>query len=98
MSTPEIKVTFSALDSAQADVAGTAGRIRTQLDDLKRYLAPMVATWTGQAAADYQAVQQKWDTSAAGLNDVLTRIGTALGQAGEAYRHTEQANAARWRG
>lgn len=93
----EIKVTFGALEGAQADVAAAAGRIRTQLEDLKRYLAPMVGTWTGQAAADYQAVQQKWDASAAGLNDTLNRIGVALGQANEAYRRTEQANAARWR-
>ena len=50
MSSPEIKVTFGALSTAQADVAATAARIRTQLDDLKRYLAPMVATWNGQAA------------------------------------------------
>ncbi|MFP5019845.1 WXG100 family type VII secretion target [Pseudonocardia phyllosphaerae] len=98
MSTPEIKVTFSALDGARADVAATAGRIRTQLEDLRRYLAPMVGTWTGQAAADYQAVQQRWDTSAAGLNDTLDRIGVALGRAHDAYRATEQANAARWRG
>lgn len=97
MSTPEIKVTFGALDAAQGDVAATAGRINTQLEDLKRYLAPMVATWTGQAAADYQAVQQRWDTSARALNDTLTRIGTALGQANDAYRQTEQANANRWR-
>ncbi|MFP5069737.1 WXG100 family type VII secretion target [Pseudonocardia nantongensis] len=97
MGTPEIKVTFGALEEARTNVAATAGRIRTQLDDLKRYLAPMVGTWTGQAAADYQAVQQKWDTSAAGLNDTLTRIGVALGQANDAYRRTEQANAARWR-
>lgn len=98
MSSPEIKVTFGALSTAQADVAATAGRIRTQLDDLKRYLAPMVATWTGHAAVEYQATQRKWDASATDLADVLARVGTALGAAHDNYRSTEQANAARWGG
>lgn len=97
MSNPEIKVTFSALATAQTDVAATAGRIRTQLDDLKKFLAPMVSTWAGQAAEDYQATQRKWDTSANDLALVLSRIGTALGAAHDNYRQTEQANAARWR-
>lgn len=97
MSSPEIKVTFGALSAAQADVAATSGRIRTQLDDLKKFLAPMVSTWTGQAAEDYQVIQRKWDTSAADLAQVLAQIGTALGAAHDNYRQTEQANAARWR-
>ncbi|MEQ3550596.1 WXG100 family type VII secretion target [Pseudonocardia nematodicida] len=96
MSSSEIKVTFGALTAARSDVVATAGRIRTELDDLRRYLAPMVSTWSGQAAADYQAVQQRWDTSAANLHEVLTRIGAALGQAHDGYLRTEQANARRW--
>ncbi len=94
MSSPEIKVTFSALSTAQTDVAATAGRIRTQLEDLKKFLAPMVSTWSGQAAEDYQATQRKWDTSANDLAQVLAQIGTALGAAHDNYRQTEQANAA----
>ncbi|MDN5919499.1 MAG: WXG100 family type VII secretion target [Pseudonocardia sp.] len=97
MGNPEIKVTFSALSTAQTDVAATAGRIRTQLEDLKKFLAPMVATWSGQAAEDYRVTQRKWDTSADDLAQVLARIGTALGAAHDNYRQTEQANAARWR-
>ncbi|RZT88343.1 WXG100 family type VII secretion target [Pseudonocardia sediminis] len=97
MSSPEIKVTFSALSTAQTDVAATAGRIRAQLEDLKKFLAPMVSTWSGQAAEDYQVTQRKWDTSANDLAQVLAQIGTALGAAHDNYRQTEQANAARWR-
>ena len=75
----EIKVTFGAIESAQADVSGTAGRMNSQLEDLKRFLAPMVATWEGQAATEYQAKQRQWDTAAAGLASVLQQIGVALG-------------------
>ncbi len=93
----EIKVTFAALEAAQADVSGVATRMTGQLEDLKRFLAPMVATWEGQAATDYQAKQRQWDTAAADLTAVLGQIGMALGTANESYRQVEQTNAARWR-
>lgn len=93
----EIKVGFGALEAARADVAGTAARISGQLEDLRRFLAPMVATWEGQAAGEYRATQQRWDTAAADLAAVLGQIGVALGTANERYRQVEQANAARWR-
>lgn len=93
----EIKVTFSALGTAQADVSTTASRVSTQLEDLKRFLAPMVATWQGQAAEDYQVKQRQWDTAAADLAAVLAQIGVALGVANDSYQQVEQANAARWR-
>jgi WXG100 family type VII secretion target len=94
---PEIKVTFGALDAARADVAGTATRIGTRLEDLRRLLAPLVATWEGQAAEEYRTAQRKWDTAAADLTAVLAQIGVALGSAHDGYRQVEQANAARWR-
>jgi 6 kDa early secretory antigenic target len=93
----EIKVTFGALETAQSDVSGVAGRMTSQLEDLKRFLAPMVATWEGQAATEYQARQRQWDTAAANLASVLGQIGVALGTANESYRQVDQANAARWR-
>jgi WXG100 family type VII secretion target len=93
----EIKVTFGALESAQTDVSSVAGRMTGQLEELKRFLAPMVATWEGQAATEYQAKQRQWDTAAANLAGVLGQIGVALGTANESYRQVEQANASRWR-
>jgi len=92
----EIKVTFAALESAQSSVASTAGRISTQLEDLKRFLAPLVATWQGQAAEDYGTKQRQWDTAAAEMTAVLAQIGVALGAANESYWRVEQANASRW--
>jgi len=93
----EIHVKFAYLGTAQVDVAATAGRMSTQLDELKRFIAPMVATWEGQAAEEYRAKQRQWDTAAADLTAVLAQIGTALGAANESYQQVEQSNAARWR-
>lgn len=93
----EIRVTFAALEAAQSDVTGVATRMAGELEDLKRFLTPLVATWVGQAATDYQAKQRQWDTAAANLATVLGQIGVALTSANESYRRVEQANAARWR-
>ncbi len=93
----EIRVAFGALEAARSDVAGTAGRISAQLDDLQRFLAPLVATWEGAAATQYRDAQRRWDAAAADLAAVLAQIGAALGTATDSYRQVEQANAARWR-
>lgn len=93
----EIRVTFAALEAAQSDVTGVATRMAGELEDLKRFLAPLVATWVGQAATDYQVEQRRWDTAATNLATVLGQIGVALASANESYRRVEQANAARWR-
>jgi len=93
----EIKVTFGALEAARVDVGGTATRITERLEELKRFLAPLVASWEGQAAMEYRERQVQWDAAAADLAAVLAQIGVALGTANESYRQVEQVNAARWR-
>ena len=89
-------VTFGAVENAAADVDTVAGHIDRQLDDLKTYLSPLVASWTGQASADYQALQAKWDAGAADLNTVLRQIANALRTAHGNYIQAENANAAIW--
>ena len=93
----EIKVTFAALDVARGDVVGTATRIAGRLDDLRRAVVPLAATWDGQAADEYRIRQRQWDTAAADLTRVLADIARALGDADDGYRATETANAALWR-
>ncbi|GEL16246.1 WXG100 family type VII secretion target [Pseudonocardia asaccharolytica] len=92
----EIKVTFAELAAAQSNVATSVQRIFGRLDELKRFLAPLAATWEGQAATDYQARQRQWDTAAADLASVLTRISVALGAANDNYQQVERVNARRW--
>jgi early secretory antigenic target protein ESAT-6 len=92
----EILVTFGELESARSAIQTTWANISREMDDLKRYLQPMVETWTGEAASAYQAHQAKWDRSAADLNQVLNQIGVALGTSNENYQAGEAANKARW--
>jgi WXG100 family type VII secretion target len=63
----EIKVAFAALEAARADVVGTATRIAGRLDDLRRAVVPLAATWEGQAAQEYRGRQRQWDVAAADL-------------------------------
>ena len=93
----EIRVSFAAVESARADVAQTATRISGRLDELRRFLAPLAATWDGRAAQDYQSRQRQWDTAATDLAAVLGQIGVAVAAANDGYRQVEQASAARWR-
>ena len=92
----EILVTFGELENARNSIQATWNSISTELEDLKRYLQPLVQTWTGEAATAYQAHQAKWDRSAADLNQVLNQIGVALGASNENYQAGESANTARW--
>ena len=92
----EILVTFGELESARSSIQTTWTNINREMEDLKRYLQPMVETWTGEAARAYQAHHANWDRSAADLNQVLYQIAVALGTSNENYRAGESTNLARW--
>jgi 6 kDa early secretory antigenic target len=91
-----ITVTFGTIQQAQGDVSTTVSRVESQLNDLKSYLAPMVSTWEGSAATEYQGLQKKWDTSASDLNTVLQQISQMLGSTHESYQQTETSNRGIW--
>ena len=89
-------VTFGAINEAAMDADSIATQIAQQLNDLHAYIAPMVATWEGQASTEFQALQAKWDTSANDLNQVLRQISQALRMSGEQYQAAERANTSIW--
>jgi early secretory antigenic target protein ESAT-6 len=77
----QIEIDFKRLAGTQQELAATVNKMNTTLTDLQEYIKPLTATWTGEASTQYQALQAKWDTSAADLNAVLGRITTALADA-----------------
>jgi WXG100 family type VII secretion target len=91
-----IQVTFGAVSAAAMDTDSIASQIAQQLSDLKAYLAPMVASWSGEASSDFQALQAKWDASANDLNQVLRQISQSLRTAGDNYLITERTNKQIW--
>jgi early secretory antigenic target protein ESAT-6 len=94
----QVVVSAGALDNAASDTDAIAGQIEQQLSDLKGYLAPLVATWTGQASTDWQSLQQQWNTTADDLNTVLRQISTTLRTSAESYTSGENTNAQMWQG
>lgn len=93
----QIKVTFGAIDTAASDTDTIAINLNHQLDDLKNYINPLVASWTGQAAENYQTLQKQWDTSADQLNQVLHQIAAILRAVNQNYSSAEQANTNIWK-
>jgi len=91
-----IQVTFGAVNEAAMDTDSIASQIAQQLSDLKSYLAPLVASWSGEASSDFQALQAKWDASANDLNQVLRQISQSLRTAGDNYLSTERSNKQIW--
>jgi 6 kDa early secretory antigenic target len=91
-----IKVTFGGLEAAAGNISTQANKVQSQLDDLKAYLQPLVASWTGEASEMYATHQRKWDTAAADLQAVLAAIGVAVQNAAQDYRDGERTNASRW--
>ena len=96
MTDGNISVTFAAINEAAMDADSVASQIAQQLSDLKAFLAPMVASWSGEASTDFQALQAKWDGSAADLNQVLRQMAQALRTAGDNYQATERTNSSIW--
>lgn len=96
MSNGHMLVTFGAIETAASDTDQIANQIDGQLDDLKSYLAPLVASWGGQASENYQALQRKWDQSAEALNAILRDMARAMRAANANYTQAESANASMW--
>jgi len=57
-------VNFGALHQAGADIQKALNQLHTQLSDLDRDAAPLVATWSGAAQAAYSERQRKWTAAA----------------------------------
>jgi WXG100 family type VII secretion target len=98
MADGQVLVNAQTLNEGASDTDAIAGQIDQQLGDLKGYLAPLVSTWQGEAASDYQALQQKWNASADDLNAVLRQIAGALRTASDNYVSGEQTNSSMWQG
>jgi WXG100 family type VII secretion target len=94
----QVLVNAGTLDNAASDTDAIAGQIEQQLGDLHGYLAPLVASWTGQAATDWQTLQQQWNTTADDLNAVLRQIATTLRTSAETYTSGDQTNQQMWQG
>lgn len=89
-------VQFGAVQTGVTDINTVGNRMDAQLDDLASFLAPLVATWQGQAQTDWQALQTRWDADAANMMQILRDMATALQTAHDNYQRAENANSNMW--
>lgn len=85
-------VNFAALEQASVDIGQAIGALDTQLSQLERDAAPLVATWSGDAKAAYDERQTKWRSAATDLAAMLRDIKTAVDESAADYLSTERRN------
>jgi len=85
-------VSFAALHKASDDIQLALNTLHSQLDQVERDAAPLVATWSGAAREAYDARQAAWRSAAGDLAGVLRRIKGAVDQSAAEYLAAEQAN------
>lgn len=86
-----MKVNFSALGEAHADLGRGISEITSKLEDLHRQAQPLVQTWTGDAQAAYNERHTAWTKAAEELKQILANIQKALQQSLDEYVATEGA-------
>ena len=91
-----VMVTFATIAEATQNTQRTYQSLEQKLNDLHSFLQPMVASWTGSAAEQYQQKQQQWTQAQNDLGNVLQTIGRVLDETEQAYRTTESQNASNW--
>jgi uncharacterized protein YukE len=91
------------LELAGRHINDQAAVIVGELEALKSLLLPLQETWTGQAAADYELLQQEWNLGAQGLfggngaPGVLGEIAMAMHIVWNNYSDAEFSNVQMWR-
>lgn len=86
-------VDFSVLRQASADIAQALRTIESQLEQLERDAAPLIATWDGAARQAYEQRQGRWRAAARNLQAMLRDIKLAVDDSAADYLSAERRNA-----
>ncbi|MDG4807343.1 WXG100 family type VII secretion target [Micromonospora sp. WMMD1120] len=85
-------VNFAALQQAGADINKALNTLDSQLGQLERDAAPLVASWTGEAQQAYEQRQARWRAAAQDLQAMLRDIRLAVNDSASDYLDTEKKN------
>lgn len=96
MTSGQITYNHGSIDALVGQVSQASVQLRSTLDDLKQYLAPLVAEWEGDAAVAYQMHQNDWDQAAAALQAMLAEISQAAMQGNQGMAAADRAAARGW--
>ncbi|MDG4774425.1 MULTISPECIES: WXG100 family type VII secretion target [Micromonosporaceae] len=93
MADGELVVDFRALQQASADIGQALRTLGSQLHQVEREAAPLVATWEGAARQAYEQRQARWRGAAQNLQALLREIKVAVDESAADYLSTERRNA-----
>lgn len=96
MTAGQITYNHGPIEALVGQVTQASANLRTSLDDLRAYLAPLVAEWEGDAAVAYQAHQQDWDQAAAALQAMLAEISRAASRGNQSMADADRRAAQGW--
>jgi WXG100 family type VII secretion target len=85
-------VNFAALQQASADIQKALNTLDSQLGQLERDAAPLVASWTGDARQAYEQRQARWRAASQDLQAMLRDIKIAVDESASDYLDTEKRN------
>ncbi|MEU0962029.1 WXG100 family type VII secretion target [Micromonospora aurantiaca] len=86
-------VNFAALQQAGADIQRALSTLESQLGQLERDAAPLVASWDGEAREAYEVRQSRWRAASQDLQAMLRDIKLAVEDSATDYLDTEKRNA-----
>src|SRR5258705_11837876 len=98
MAQDNLLVNFARVEETSGHIQTALGAIQSQLAQLEKDAAPLVATWSGDARQSYQERQATWRQASDDLANILREIKRALDESLADYRHTERKNADPFRG
>lgn len=87
------QVDSEAVISATGAIRNSMGRIQAEVGGLYGQLTDLQGSWTGHAATAFHTVVGDWRATQQRVEENLAALNQALGQAGQQYAETEQANA-----
>ena len=65
-------------ETASGDLGGVISGLESSLTDLGGFVASVKSNWDGDEQDTYASVQQKWDSAAKVVQDILTAVSKAL--------------------
>ncbi|WP_431880071.1 WXG100 family type VII secretion target, partial [Micromonospora marina] len=81
-------VNFAALQQAGADIQRALSTLESQLGQLERDAAPLVASWNGEAREAYEVRQSRWRAASQDLQAMLRDIKLAVEDSATDYLDT----------
>ncbi|MGV0791359.1 WXG100 family type VII secretion target [Mycolicibacterium sp. XJ1819] len=80
---------FAGIEGGVSEIQGAVSTTAGLLDEGKGSLAALASVWGGSGSEAYQAVQMRWDSTSAELNQALQNLAATIGEAGATMAQTE---------